>query len=179
MMLTVSSIGMICRKRSIVGAALVAMGAVSLLSCAQTAQRPQPQPLINTGKPAIHAVMSDEMRQAMARLNQVSNVDMRAELYSGDVVAPHMDRVAAIATDLANAAEKLPALVDRLDMPSAHRQVFVKLAEKLRADALQLHDDAFRQDIQAARAAMDRVETTCNSCHALFRERPLPSKKAT
>jgi hypothetical protein len=169
-MLNVRESGMLRRRCALV-AAVVAAGfvAVHLVSCAPAAQQaPEPR-LANTGKPALHAVFSEELQTDMRELNRLHSSQMRAELYSGNKFQPDMDKVAAAADSMAKAATHIPDAIKGVKMDEPDQRFFLSLCEKLRIESVQLMQDANSRDYSAARATMERITATCNACHTAFR----------
>lgn len=143
------------------------LAAVILAACSQQPQ--QQVPLVDTGAPALHAVSNAELRKAMVELNRQAGGDFRLQLYVGTKATVDMSEVAKAAESMAATAEDIPKAAAGLDLDQAEREMFVKLAMKLRDQARMLRTEAERNDQRAAQATMNRIMTTCNSCHASFR----------
>lgn len=157
------------------GAWLVALLALSLsaISC-DSAAKPREHRVVQTGKPALHAVKSDQLRHIMGELNLQARESTRAQIYAGDAAADmDWDRLQAAAKALHEAADYIPGVVNELGLSPEDQRVFTRLAQKLQNEVETLQRAADRQELTRTRAAMDRIESTCTACHSNFRLTPI------
>jgi cytochrome c556 len=125
--------------------------------------------LVNTGKPALHAVSSAELHQAMKELERQTSQNLRRQLLVDDAAAADMAKVARAAASMAATAADIPQPVPGLKLDKSEQHVFLNLAAKLRDEANALKAEADRNDRAAVNASMNRLIATCNACHSSFR----------
>lgn len=150
---------------------LAGLGLCSLSSCGQN--QSDPVVLVNTGKPALHAVSSVELRRAMTELKRQTSQNLRMQLYVGDAAAVDMAKVAEAAASMATTAADIPQAVPGLKLDKAEEQMFLNLVGKMKDEANTLKAQADRNDRAAVNATMNRLMATCNACHSSFRLAPV------
>lgn len=164
-------------RYAVLAVAIVAGAALGLVALSSCSSRPHPEvPLAATGKPALHAVSNAELRKAMAELNRQVTENIRLEAYTGNAPARDMSAVAQAAASMVATAERIPEAVPTLNLNEPEREIFLKLAAKLRDEANTLHSEARRNDRAAAEATANRMVATCNACHTSFRLSPVSSR---
>ncbi len=156
-------------KMAIVVAILAGAGLPPLWSCSQTAEQHYETRLADTGKPALHAVHNDRLRELMGAMGGKALDQLPQEMEPGLASGPNLDEVSAIATSLAKTARELPAVGGDAGLSEQDRNVFDALCKKLDEEATALATCAKRQDPAGARAKLDQIISTCNACHSQFR----------
>jgi hypothetical protein len=148
----------------------VALGliAIGLSSCVTAEERYQ-QRLTYTGKPAMHAVTSDRLREIMN--------DLKYSPYAEGNEAPitrenAMEEIHSVAGKMAEAAGHIPEAMDSLQLSDHEKEAFLKLAGKLQNESRELERIAWGTGFMAVRDQLDTMDSTCNACHSLFRSRP-------
>ncbi len=156
--------------RIVIGTAAAALGllAVGLSSCSTSEQRYHRR-LASTGKPALHSVQSERLRDIMARLRFDP---MPQETDSASERERQMREAADVAAAMAEAARSIPDAVGSVQLAETDRAVFLKLADKLGEQARELSATAKGGDYAATGRSLERVQATCNACHSLFRIDP-------
>jgi cytochrome c556 len=149
------------------GAALCLIS-VGLSSCV-TAEEQYQQRLAYTGKPAMHAVTSDRLREIMN--------DLKYSPYAEGNEAPRtrekaMEDIHSVAGKMVEAAGHIPEAMDSLHLDEHEKEVFLKLAKKLQNESRELESIAWGTGFTAVRSQLDTIDSTCNACHTLFRSRP-------
>lgn len=145
--------------------------AVALAACTPSAQQRVEAPaLANTGVPALHAIDSNELRNVMRRINNL--------MHERNLTSQEMDSQQRLATtQVIDAAKGLDESIDGIIavMPSlklapGEDTAFRSLAVKLRDDAYKLKFQAETHQLELIPATLERMSSTCNSCHALYRD---------
>ena len=160
-------------------AGLIVFASVGMLailsSCAQQEGRTSRSATENTGKPALHAIHTDQLKTAMRNLNRKASSpeEVRAESITGQQSTMDFGQVASAAQAISHTADGLPELVRDANFSQEDHRVFASLAAKLRDEANQLHAQASQNNLAGAQAAMRRVDATCTACHATFRLTPV------
>lgn len=149
------------------GAAL----AFALAACGGSdARRPAPPKLIDTGKPALHAIDSQDLRQSMQRMHNL--------MYERNLTEHEMDnqrrealyRVQQAAEGVEQALTDMRQALPRLHLEPDEQKVFASLADKLLIQAGQLKSQAQTLQLDAIPATLEAISATCTSCHELFRD---------
>ena len=145
--------------------------AAVLAACAPSAHQRASEPaLANTGTPALHAIDSNELRNVMRRINnlmQERNLTSQEMDSQQRVAASH---VIAAAKALDESIDGILATMPSLKLAPGEDTAFRSLAGKLRDDAYQLKFQAEGHQLETIPATLERMNTTCNSCHALYRD---------
>lgn len=143
---------------------------VILLTACVTKNDKQIMPdLVDTGKPVLHAIDSEELRELMQRLNHL--------VYERNLTAQELDtqqRKAAAqlinaATDINQAIEGILAIKTSLDLDAGEQKVFISLAQSLRESAYKLKFQAESHQFDDIPDTLGKMSSTCTSCHSLFR----------
>jgi hypothetical protein len=149
-----------------IGVALVICVAAS---CGPTGQEQYDQRLAQTGKPAMHAVQSDRLKDLMGKLTYSMSLDPPDRFTEP---ARRAQQVAEVANQMASTARNVVDAEKEFKLSESDRVVFLGLAEKLRASAVDIRESASRQDYEGTQSAISRMQSTCNACHSLFRMMP-------
>jgi hypothetical protein len=144
----------------------VAASLLVALSCGPTSQQRYEQRLARTGTPALHAVQSDRLREIMGRLTYSLTLDPPDRMTEPQRQAR---QVAEVARAMAANVRNIPDAVKDAGISDKDREVFLKLADKLGTEAQAVSDAADHQDYEATKQAIERMQTTCNACHSLFK----------
>jgi hypothetical protein len=134
--------------------------------CSLSAEAQYKRKVAETGAPALHAVENARLRQLMGDMSQLreqSDYSRPLELQQD------RDKCAQVAKSLAESASKLPAIAPELKLNEHEAATYLSLAAKLRQQALDFGNVAQRGTFHELNQSMDRMMTTCNACHSLFR----------
>lgn len=147
-----------------------ALLALALTACGSGGQRPAPPKLIDTGKPALHAIDSQDLRRSMQRMHNL--------MYERNLTEHEMDnqrrealyRVQQAAEGVEHALAAMRLAMPNLHLESDEQKVFASLADKLLIQAGQLKSQAQTLQIDAIPTTLEAISATCTSCHELFRD---------
>ena len=166
---------MFAGRSPVVGGLLSALSAVLLVaSCAQTDGGVAP--LVDTGRPALHAVHNDRLKAMMAEIHQMAVEQLPQEMDASALRERRTREVSEIATRLAQDAQAIPDALRDVRINLEDRRVFEAYAEKLHREATELAEIARRHDGTALQAKYDEIISTCNACHSSFRILPLVTR---
>lgn len=140
-----------------------------LPACGPTPEQKYEQKLASTGDPAIHAVANERLRQIMDELTYNPTPE---DFEAASVRQEQMEKLAKAADKTEQSAKAVAALADQLQLSEADKAVFLKLAGKLASQGKDLGDAAKRGAYEQSRRELQRMQSTCNACHALFRTEP-------
>ena len=159
----------------------VALAACVLLAaCAWTDRVVDlPMPPVSTGKAVMHAVHDEQLREVMRDLRGASFDRLPQELDDPSGERAYLQETSSRAQDLAQTADRIAAIVDQTWLTTDQKQIFLRLAERLRDRALQLRDQADRRQTRLINTTMKEIDETCASCHELFRTVSQPSTAGT
>ncbi len=127
--------------------------------------------LLETGKPALHAIQNNELKEIMKNLNRLHFDRMPQEL-DHDPFDWHLKKVEQIAGKMSQATVEIATLSENIEINPQEKKLFDALAEKLGQQAGELELAAKDRDILQVRQAMNSMTTTCNACHSAFRMIP-------
>ena len=84
--------------------------------------------------------------------------------------SPDLQQVSRAAAALTSSASKIAPSVKNYALEPAEEDVFLSLARRLESQSAKLQSQARRGDLSGARLSLRQISSTCNSCHALFRD---------
>ena len=138
-----------------------------------------PMPPVLTGEAAMHAVHNRQLREVMRGLRGASRDRLPQELDDPSRQRASLRDLSSHAQDLANDADRIVTIVDQTGLTTNEKQVFLRLAERLRSGALQLGEQADLRQTRLITTTMTEIDDTCAACHALFRAPPELAPEAT
>ena len=150
--------------------ALLLLVSAVATACAPSKLKPAMPNLVDTGKPALHAIDSNDLRELMKRLN---NLMYERNLTSQEIDAQQRiaeTQVKNAANDLNQAIDGIIATMPKLNLDPSEQKVFHSLALNLREDAYKLKFEAEAHQLEAIPGTLEKMSATCTSCHALFRD---------
>lgn len=159
--------------RTSIGLALLACGALLLVSCESDASRAERAGQIPPA--ARHGIHSEQLRAIMAGMGEQvrqawpnesdssarENVPFSAERY---------EYISQAASRLANAAPSIPQAVPERTLAGPSRQTFLQLVAQLESQARGVQKEAAAHNRFAMDSAVKQLRSTCTSCHLQFRE---------
>jgi cytochrome c556 len=162
---------MFAARTLVVGGLLSAPGVVLFLaSCVQNTGGPSP--LVDTGRPALHAIQQERLKSIMAEISRLAVERLPQEIDTSAMRDRKSEELADCATELADDAEAISDTLVDVRISAEDRRVFEAYVEKLRTGALEMADIARRHDARAMAAKYDEIMSTCNACHSSFRILP-------
>ena len=124
----------------------------------------------DTGQPALHAIHDQELRELMDRMDNLMHERFMTETQLDQERRKYALRIAERASGLAKTVDAILAKMPALGLSEQEQGTFLALANKLRQQTGQLHELARDNRIDAIEESLRQVNTTCISCHALFRK---------
>lgn len=116
-------------------------------------------------RPAIHAVSSQGIRQIMQKMRYCTPAEQTDKPQERE---RQLEEIRSLARDMAGSAAALPATVNDLELSPQEKQVFLDLAKTFSDEATALSQIS-HSDIPPVERQINRVHSTCNACHVLFR----------
>jgi len=145
----------------------VGLLSVGLTACASP-EKQYETALRNTGKPALHAVHGKRLRTLMHRLEALMFERQRTQTEVDADRRAYLDEAQAVASSLVESATYIAQSAD--DLRSDERTAFESLQRKLVRQATELQTLAANGRHDAVRGQYEEIVTTCNACHASFRD---------
>ncbi|RIK67098.1 MAG: hypothetical protein DCC65_07715 [Planctomycetota bacterium] len=159
------------RLRVAVWLASVVVAALSG-SCVESPSDRYERALVNTGKPALHAVHKERLRTIMQDMSRLAFESLPQEMDSQALNASRSEELVSVAEALAVDARAIPGILEDVRISSEDRRVFNSYAEKLHEEAKELAELARQRRMDDVRGKMDEMVSTCNACHSSFRVLP-------
>lgn len=156
---------------------LALLAALLLPGCRTSESESQEIAVVNTGPAILHAVHSDQLKAIMAEVRRLTFDRMPQELGRTSQQDAHLREVSSLAKAMANAAGRIPSVIDDLGLTENEKQVFSALARRLQVQSATLGSQAERLRLAATTSAFKEISATCIACHTLFRDpsSPVPS----
>ncbi len=123
-----------------------------------------------TGQPALHAIHDNDLRQLMLRMDALMQERFMTETQIDKERRKYTQRIADTALKLAQTVGTIVGKMPRLSLTQAEQATFLALASKLNQQAESLNDLASHNRVDEIDSALHQLNTTCVSCHALFRK---------
>ena len=158
------------KKTELITFTLLAVALAACTPSAQQQQRAEAPALANTGVPALHAIDSNELRNVMKRIN---NLMLERNLTSQEMDSQQRlatTQVMTAAKGLDESIEGILAIMPSLKLAPGEDTAFRALAVKLKEDAYKLKFQAETHQLELIPTTLERMNSTCNSCHALYRD---------
>lgn len=143
---------------------------VAMTACDSPPPRQVHSSLLDTGEPALHAVSDTRLRELMNRMNGL--------MFERFVAEPDRDRqtqrdtreIAQTADSLGKSIDGIVARMPALGLSESEQTAFRALADKLRAQAGQLRQQAINHELEGLSTSLAQINATCTACHGLFRQ---------
>ncbi len=144
----------------------------TLLSCADSTSHPviTAAGRKETGQPALHAVRDGRLRELMGRMNNLMQERFLTEPELDAERRRYAVQIFSTAKDLSKTIDILPSTLPALQLSAAEQTTFLALVAKLRAQTQTLQEQAEKKRIDDIPNILEQMNTTCMSCHALFRK---------
>lgn len=156
----------------------IAAGALAFQGCGPSSKQRYEDSLVNTGKPALHAVHNDRLVELMGRLGNLyyqswpQEIEDQQQDQQERAREKYLAEVADVAAAMSRAAGDLPDAVKDAGLTVEERTVFDNLTTKLRDGADRLGKETATGNLDSIQSCLDQLSTTCNACHSKFREFP-------
>jgi cytochrome c556 len=145
--------------------------ALCLMSCQRAQLNPDlPAGLSDTGQPALHAIRDQELRELMDKMDALMQERFLTETQLDQERRKYAQRIAESTASLSKTVDAILAKMPSLGLVAEEQRTFMALATKLRQQSGQLHELARDNRIDAIEQNLRQLNTTCISCHALFRK---------
>ncbi len=120
--------------------------------------------------PALHSIQDQRLRELMAEMNSLIMSEKEMTDLQRDARRREYNlKMAKTAEAMGRTVDAIIANLPGLKLSPTEQATFLALADKLRGGALELKDLAGNNRSDAIPAELERIETTCKSCHRLFR----------
>ncbi len=146
------------------------MGALVLAACG--AERTAAPTLLDTGKPALHAVQSERLQKLMSRLNDLMFERMLTEVELDRERRLRMQEMAKTASAMLGTVQEIPNALPSLALNAEDKQTFLGLSARLQEQVTLLRREAEQNYVDGIPKRLDQIVAICNECHRSFR--PLP-----
>ncbi len=123
-----------------------------------------------TGQPALHAIQDKQLRELMARMDALMQERFMTEPELDAERRKYAQRIAENAQTLSQTVDNILARMPSLQLSTDEQHTFQALAQKLAEQSRLLQDQAKSNQIDAVSNSLHQINTTCTSCHALFRK---------
>lgn len=123
-----------------------------------------------TGQPALHAIQDKSLRELMARMDALMQERFMTEPELDAERRKYAQRIAENAQTLSQTVDSILARMPSLQLSTDEQHTFQALARKLAEQSRQLQVEAKSNSIDAVDNTLHQINTTCTSCHALFRK---------
>lgn len=124
----------------------------------------------DTGEPALHAIHDRQLRELMNRMDVLMHERFITETELDIERRKYATQIGNTATSLSDTVASIIGKLPSLSLQTSEQAVFLALANKLRQQAGELQQMARHNQIDAIDDHLRQINTTCSSCHALFRK---------
>ncbi len=126
---------------------------------------------LETGKTILNAIHSDEVKRIMQKLNSLIYEREYTELELQKLNHRQIELLIEEATTLSKTATNLPNISSLKDLNEEEQLTFNAMANQLRKIAMELKREIDSNHEDKVDAVYIKLESTCNTCHQLFRDR--------
>lgn len=123
-----------------------------------------------TGTPALHAVRDGKLRELMDRMDSLMHERFMTETQIDTQRRRYARQIAETAQSLSANVDAIIASLPGLSLTADEQIAFRALAAKLRSEMGLLQQQAESNRIDQINDNLHEINTTCTSCHALFRK---------
>ena len=119
----------------------------------------------------LHALMTDALNVQMARLNALSFELHQTQTELDQERQRRRNEIASAAASLRKAASTISAYPLPSQLGEEDLGLFSTLATALQSHASALEQSALSGQLEALEEQMLQINTTCNTCHSIYRPR--------
>lgn len=123
-----------------------------------------------TGQPALHAIHNEQLHELMTRMDNLMQERFMTETQLDEERRKYARKIADSAQALSQTVTAIIAKMPELALSPTEQPTFMALASKLQQQTDTLHELARQNHIDAIDDSLHQINTTCTSCHALFRK---------
>lgn len=123
----------------------------------------------NIRTPLIHVIVSDEIQTIMLELNRLMADRALTELQATEKRVQHLNNLIKNVDELVIAAENMTDAIPGVRMTDETRLTFEALTRQLQTEAENIKTMAGEYEYAGMEPAWQRLLTTCDACHRLFR----------
>ena len=120
-------------------------------------------------QPLIHVIISDRIQEIMKHLNDLVNARGMTALQVMELRVKHLNELIATIDELVAAADNLTEAIPGIRLSPENKITFEALAKKLQDEAAGLKTLAEETNYAGMEPAYQRLKSTCDACHQLFR----------
>ena len=120
-------------------------------------------------EPLIHVIASDKVRDIMQHLNDLVSARGMTALQVMELRVRHLKDLIATVDKLVLTSEELTDAIPGIRMSPENKIIFEALAKKLQEEAAEMKDMAEDTNYVGMEPAYQRLNSTCDACHQLFR----------
>ncbi len=124
----------------------------------------------NRQPPTQHASYDSRLRELMDKIEILTQERFLTDHEQDDERRKYTQQIATNAEQLARSTDGIIAKLPSLGLTPQQQQSALSLAEKLRDQSRQLQQQAQLHHIHAMSNHLEVIDTTCNTCHALFKK---------
>lgn len=144
------------------------LGIFFLIGCSgQTSVTPH---LVNTGKPALHAIQSERLKILMRELDDLMFERMLNEVQIDRQRRYRTEQIVKVAEQLLNTVDFIPDALPELSLKKTEQQIFLNLSTRLKQQVSLLKHEAEENYVDAIPQRVEQIVETCNACHQVFRQ---------
>ncbi len=144
----------------------------SVAGCLDSPQSSYQRRLDDTGRPALHAIHKERLREIMADLSRLTFERMPQEMDARTIRDRDLRELVAVADAMAADARAIPDALHDVRISEEDRRVFNSFADKLYVEATEMAAQARDRRLDDVQRTMQEMITTCNACHSSFRILP-------
>lgn len=125
---------------------------------------------VETGPPALHAIRNTQLREMMDKMDSLMQERFMTETEIDSQRRKYAQNIAQNAESMAKTVDSIIAYMPNLQLTPSEQNTFLALAKKLSEQIQRLHENATQNHIDAIDESLHIINTTCTSCHALYRK---------
>ncbi len=125
-----------------------------------------------TGRPALHAIYDNRLHELMSKMDVLMQDRFMTEPELDQERRKYAQGLADNAKNLQQTVDKIIGRMPALELTDSEHQTFLAVAQKLSEQSRSLQEQAQLNHIDALDDIVRQINTTCTSCHALFRKLP-------
>jgi cytochrome c556 len=141
---------------------------LGLAACADST----PQSVANTpsSDPALHAVRDKQLKELMNRMDGLMKERFMTEPELDAERRKYAQKVAKTAQSMSQTIDAILASSTGLKLSKTDESTFQALTEKLRKQTQELQKQGEQNRMDLIPGTLEQINTTCTSCHTLFRK---------
>ncbi len=143
----------------------------ALVSCADSTSKTTTHfENVEVGHPALHAVHNNRLRELMARMNALMQERFLTEPELDAEHRRYAQQISDTAQNLSQTIDSISTTLPSLKLSTTEQTTFTALVTTLREQTKTLSAQAKQNHVGNISHVLGQIETTCTSCHTLFRK---------